>query len=329
MTLSAKSGESRPSSWMRCSRRTSWNRRLPTAKLNDWLCFHGRCTSALPAVGGRRLKIQYMTQANARPPTFVAFVAAQGCRDSYVRYLVNGLEGPSTCQAFRSFQPAQGPISTAEGAVVMGGETIFDTWKAHALEHVLPALLERSLERGWRAAVRTATPSASKRSTRCSGPIATTAFYRTARRATARPSCSRSISPRAMPTPTMPRCASWWTALRSTMRHRIRVWFTSSMATTTAPWRARARLGPLRRHKGTRSAIGSRTKKGGGNRRREPNLDFDTGGAQHVEHGEVSSDGQCNGGGEAYVEIEPRSQQDRQADKQHERGQHKPEDSSG
>lgn len=68
-----------------------WNRRLPTAALNDWLA--GMVDAhAPPAVAGRRLKIRYMTQANARPPTFVAFCSQpKALPDSYVRYLVNGL----------------------------------------------------------------------------------------------------------------------------------------------------------------------------------------------------------------------------------------------
>ncbi|MCB1442745.1 MAG: ribosome biogenesis GTPase Der [Methyloceanibacter sp.] len=68
-----------------------WNRRLPTAKLNDWLASMVDAHPP-PAVGGRRLKIRYMTQANARPPTFVAFCSQpKALPDSYVRYLVNGL----------------------------------------------------------------------------------------------------------------------------------------------------------------------------------------------------------------------------------------------
>ncbi|ODS04130.1 ribosome biogenesis GTPase Der [Methyloceanibacter marginalis] len=68
-----------------------WNKRLPTHALNDWL---GAAVDAHPppAPSGRRIKIRYMTQANARPPTFVAFCSmAQALPESYVRYLVNGL----------------------------------------------------------------------------------------------------------------------------------------------------------------------------------------------------------------------------------------------
>ena len=49
-----------------------WNRRVSTARLNRWL------PEILerhppPAVAGRRIKLRYLTQAKARPPTFVAF----------------------------------------------------------------------------------------------------------------------------------------------------------------------------------------------------------------------------------------------------------------
>jgi GTP-binding protein len=68
-----------------------WNKRLPTHALNDWL---GTAVDAHPppAPSGRRIKIRYMTQANARPPTFVAFCSMpKALPESYVRYLVNGL----------------------------------------------------------------------------------------------------------------------------------------------------------------------------------------------------------------------------------------------
>ena len=41
---------------------------------------------------GRRLKLRYMTQAKARPPTFVVFgTRAEQTPEDYRRYLVNGL----------------------------------------------------------------------------------------------------------------------------------------------------------------------------------------------------------------------------------------------
>jgi GTPase len=68
-----------------------WNRRIPTAKLNQWL---GEALSANPppAVSGRRIKIRYMTQAKARPPHFAIFGnQLDALPKSYTRYLVNGL----------------------------------------------------------------------------------------------------------------------------------------------------------------------------------------------------------------------------------------------
>jgi GTP-binding protein len=68
-----------------------WNKRLPTAALNQWLADMVDAHTP-PAVSGRRLKLRYLTQANARPPTFVAFCSQpKALPESYVRYLVNGL----------------------------------------------------------------------------------------------------------------------------------------------------------------------------------------------------------------------------------------------
>ena len=68
-----------------------WNRRLPTRALNQWL---GAVVDAHPppAVSGRRIKLRYMTQANARPPTFIVFCSRpKAVPQSYERYLVNAL----------------------------------------------------------------------------------------------------------------------------------------------------------------------------------------------------------------------------------------------
>jgi GTPase len=68
-----------------------WNRRLPTHALNQWLAAAVEAHSP-PAVSGRRIKLRYITQANARPPTFVLFCSRpKALPDSYSRYLVNGL----------------------------------------------------------------------------------------------------------------------------------------------------------------------------------------------------------------------------------------------
>lgn len=68
-----------------------WNLRVPTSALNRWF------ESALerfppPLVEGRRLKLRYITQVKARPPTFALFgTRAEQVPDTYVRYLVNSL----------------------------------------------------------------------------------------------------------------------------------------------------------------------------------------------------------------------------------------------
>lgn len=68
-----------------------WNTRISTGQLNRWL------EKALernppPAPSGRRIKIRYMTQVNARPPTFSLFGnQLDNLPESYVRYLMNGL----------------------------------------------------------------------------------------------------------------------------------------------------------------------------------------------------------------------------------------------
>jgi GTP-binding protein len=66
-----------------------WNKRLPTHALNQWLR-EAVETHSPPAVSGRRIKLRYITQSNARPPTFVLFCSRpKALPDSYVRYLVN------------------------------------------------------------------------------------------------------------------------------------------------------------------------------------------------------------------------------------------------
>ena len=68
-----------------------WETRVPTGALNRWLC------AALqhhppPLVEGRRLKLRYMTEAKARPPTFIMFgTRSELTPQDYQRYLVNGL----------------------------------------------------------------------------------------------------------------------------------------------------------------------------------------------------------------------------------------------
>jgi GTPase len=70
---------------------TVWNRRVSTAKLNQWL---GAMVEAHPppAPGGKRIKLRYMTQAKTRPPGFVIMCSnPEELPAAYTRYLVNGL----------------------------------------------------------------------------------------------------------------------------------------------------------------------------------------------------------------------------------------------
>ena len=69
----------------------TWNRRVPTAQLNRWL--EGAVAHHPPPLAaGRRLKLRYITQVKARPPTFALFASKpQALPESYRRYLVNGI----------------------------------------------------------------------------------------------------------------------------------------------------------------------------------------------------------------------------------------------
>ncbi len=68
-----------------------WNRRVSTSDLNRWLQ-EAMARHSPPAVGGRRIKLRYITQPSARPPTFVAFCSRPAdLPKSYIRYLTNSL----------------------------------------------------------------------------------------------------------------------------------------------------------------------------------------------------------------------------------------------
>ncbi len=68
-----------------------WNRRVPTATLNRWF-EQAVDANPPPAVSGRRLKLNYVTQAKARPPSFILFCSrADAVPQSYLRYLVNSM----------------------------------------------------------------------------------------------------------------------------------------------------------------------------------------------------------------------------------------------
>jgi GTP-binding protein len=68
-----------------------WNTRVPTAELNRWF-EQALARHPPPMVDGRRLKLRYVTEAKARPPTFVVFgTRAERIPEDYRRYLVNSL----------------------------------------------------------------------------------------------------------------------------------------------------------------------------------------------------------------------------------------------
>jgi GTPase len=68
-----------------------WNLRAPTSALNRWF-EQAIAANPPPAVSGRRLKLNYVTQPKARPPSFVVFCSrADAVPESYKRYLVNSL----------------------------------------------------------------------------------------------------------------------------------------------------------------------------------------------------------------------------------------------
>jgi GTP-binding protein len=82
-----------------------WNRRVETSALNRWIAAVVAAHPP-PAVSGRRIRLDYITQPKSRPPTFVLFTSrADALPDAYRRYLVNGLR--------ESFELAGTPIRLA------------------------------------------------------------------------------------------------------------------------------------------------------------------------------------------------------------------------
>ncbi len=68
-----------------------WNKRAPTAALNRWLA-EVMAAHPPPAVSGRRIRLDYLTQPKARPPSFVLFMSrTDALPEAYQRYLVNNL----------------------------------------------------------------------------------------------------------------------------------------------------------------------------------------------------------------------------------------------
>jgi GTPase len=70
---------------------TVWNRRASTSALNRWLAGVTQAHPP-PAVSGRRIRLDYITQPKGRPPTFALFASrADKVPEAYKRYLVNSL----------------------------------------------------------------------------------------------------------------------------------------------------------------------------------------------------------------------------------------------
>src|SRR3954454_1911475 len=68
-----------------------WNRRVSTSALNRWLP-EIVAAHPPPAVSGRRIRLDYITEAKSRPPSFVLFTSrSEAVPDAYRRYLVNAL----------------------------------------------------------------------------------------------------------------------------------------------------------------------------------------------------------------------------------------------
>ncbi|MBN8969566.1 MAG: ribosome biogenesis GTPase Der [Rhizobiales bacterium] len=69
----------------------TWNRRISTSQINRWF-ERAVANNPPPAVSGRRLKMNYITQTKARPPSFVLFCSrTDAVPASYLRYLSNSL----------------------------------------------------------------------------------------------------------------------------------------------------------------------------------------------------------------------------------------------
>ena len=69
----------------------TWNRRISTSQINRWF-ERAVANNPPPAVSGRRLKMNYITQTKARPPSFVLFCSrTDAVPTSYLRYPTNSL----------------------------------------------------------------------------------------------------------------------------------------------------------------------------------------------------------------------------------------------
>ncbi len=73
-------------------RTTVWNKRIADQRAQSLVRATRSSAHPPPAVSGRRLKLNYITQAKARPPSFVIFCTrADAVPEAYKRYLANEL----------------------------------------------------------------------------------------------------------------------------------------------------------------------------------------------------------------------------------------------
>lgn len=71
--------------------RDIWSKRVSTGQLNRWF-EEAVEANPPPAPGGKRIKLRYITQVSARPPSFVIFgTRTDQLPESYKRYLINSL----------------------------------------------------------------------------------------------------------------------------------------------------------------------------------------------------------------------------------------------
>jgi GTP-binding protein len=92
VTISAQSGEGLPRLMPAIAAAdAAWNRRIPTADLNRLLSLAIE-RHPPPAIKGRRIRLRYMTQPKARPPTFALFGnQLKELPEAWLRYLQNEL----------------------------------------------------------------------------------------------------------------------------------------------------------------------------------------------------------------------------------------------
>jgi len=89
--ISGQTGYNIPKLLKECFRAYKvWNSDFSTAQLNRWL-EQALLDHAPPMIKGRRIKIRYMTQKCARPPSFILFSNTSDIPESYLRYLVNSM----------------------------------------------------------------------------------------------------------------------------------------------------------------------------------------------------------------------------------------------